>query len=63
VSLRDDALPASGLRSEGMGKMSVQLPALSTAGAHVFLRMPSCQINFSIDGLALGVAMAIVERA
>ena len=24
--------------------------------------MPSCQISFSIDGLALGVATAIVER-
>ena len=34
----------------------------AAAGTHDFLRMPSCQINFSIDGLALGVATAIVER-
>jgi hypothetical protein len=31
-------------------------------GRHAFLRMPSCQISFSIDGLALGVATAIAER-
>jgi hypothetical protein len=30
---------------------------------YAFLRMPSCQINLSIDGLALGVATAIVARA
>ncbi len=36
--------------------------AKAVAGAHDFLRMPSCQINFSIDGLALGVATAIVDR-
>ncbi len=29
-------------------------------GAHDFFRMPSCQINFTIDGFALGVAIAIV---
>jgi hypothetical protein len=33
------------------------------ARAHPFLRMPSCQINFSIEGLAFGVATAMVERA
>jgi hypothetical protein len=27
-----------------------------------FLRMPSCQINFMIDGLALGVATPIAEH-
>jgi hypothetical protein len=31
-------------------------------GYHAFLRIPSCQINFSIEGLALGVAMPIVVR-
>lgn len=34
----------------------------AVACGHGFLRMPSCQISFSIDGLALGVATAIVER-
>jgi hypothetical protein len=29
---------------------------------YAFLRMPSCQISLSIDGLALGVATAIAER-
>ena len=30
--------------------------------AHDFLRMPSCHINVSIEGLALGVATAIAQR-
>jgi hypothetical protein len=30
--------------------------------AHDFLRMPSCHTNFSIEGLALGVATAIAQR-
>jgi hypothetical protein len=34
----------------------------AVAEDHAFLRMPSCQINFRIDGLALGVATAIIER-
>ena len=46
---------------------SIVVPIVPGAGrrqrtGHAFLRMPSCQISFSIDGLALGVATAIVER-
>ncbi|MCU1502458.1 MAG: hypothetical protein JWM12_1812 [Ilumatobacteraceae bacterium] len=33
-----------------------------SAARHDDLRIPSCQISFNIDGLALGVATAIVER-
>src|SRR5205807_5698244 len=47
---------------------SVRLPERSEhrvvgAGTHGFLRIPSRQNNFSIEGLALGVTTAIVERA
>jgi hypothetical protein len=42
--------------------LSWRLRDESVRGCHAFLRMPSCQISFSIDGLALGVATAIVER-
>src|SRR5207249_1870728 len=40
----------------------VSLRTKAVVESHALLRMPSCQINFSIDGFALVVATAIVER-
>ena len=50
------------VRSFHRGSHRVSWRKSAVTGAHAFLRMPSCQISFSIDGLALGVATAIVER-